>query len=456
MHYMMIIILMLMAGCTTTGTSAIGQASIKKVETNNVVQSVTNTPTPPDWVLRSEHPGFINTQYLVGVGFSRENMVQASESARVELAKNIRFTIASVMKDYTSNSGTFVESFIKTEIDSLLEGVQIKDGWYDLQKNIYYSFAVVKRKYILNHVKDQIAGVENNLHLILQQADSYYKTGQFLKALVYYYNGLNESNKLMPLVRTYKSVSLFPELPPIGSGVPEPYEFKEKIQNIVDNIKIEKVKDSEGVIRTNNDVSFAVRLSVFEQALASVPIIFYGNSYNFVAKVKSDKNGICRIKTKSSNVISLHKEFAIVKAKIDIFTLAKQFNYRLTKNLFGHLETLNVSFKKIVQSNVKTWLNRDTFNPGERMIIFVETDEPGYVVLRTSINGKTYQIFPNHKAKDNYLHANKVYGIGDAGYDFKFYAKKPGGHGQVQVLIYNNKERDLLRSKTHFDYVIRE
>ena len=70
----MIIILMLMAGCTTTGTSAIGQASIKKVETNNVVQSVTNTPTPPDWVLRSEHPGFINTQYLVGVGFSRENL----------------------------------------------------------------------------------------------------------------------------------------------------------------------------------------------------------------------------------------------------------------------------------------------------------------------------------------------------------------------------------------------
>ena len=101
MHYIMLYLIML-AGCATTmpisepqyqGTDKISQE----------VKQLDNSPEPPNWVLGREHNKFAHAQYLVGVGFSNKNTVSASESARAELAKNIRFKIASVMKDYNSN-----------------------------------------------------------------------------------------------------------------------------------------------------------------------------------------------------------------------------------------------------------------------------------------------------------------------------------------------------------------
>ena len=129
------------AGCVTTANSTIGTTP----EVESVAQPVSNSPEPPDWILGRGHKQFTHAQYLVGIGFSDRNTVSASESARAELAKSIRFKIASIMKDYNSNDGSFVETFIKTETDALLEGVQIKDGWFDSQKKVFYSFAVVKR-----------------------------------------------------------------------------------------------------------------------------------------------------------------------------------------------------------------------------------------------------------------------------------------------------------------------
>ena len=139
MHYIVLLLFLIMsAGCVTTG-STIG--TIPEVEI--VTQPVLNSPEPPDWILGRGHKQFTHSQYLVGIGFSEKNTVSASESARAELAKNIRFKIASIMKDYNSNDGSFVETFIKIETDALLEGVQIKDGWYDSQKKVFYSLAVV-------------------------------------------------------------------------------------------------------------------------------------------------------------------------------------------------------------------------------------------------------------------------------------------------------------------------
>ena len=427
--------------------------SAQAVELNNV-QTVVRSPKPPSWVLGQEHKNFISSRYLVGVGFSSMNPVMASESARAELSKNISFKIKSVMKDYMSTEGSLAESFIKTETDTLLEGVQIKDGWYDPEKNTFYSFAVVKREDVLNTVRDQIEEIEHNISLTMSQADSFYEKELFLKALVYYYNGFNESNKLLPLVRTYKSVSLLPEVPPLSTNTPEPSTFKRKLQNIVEHIQINKIDNLNEIVRTNNDVSFTVKLTVFDKAIKDLPIIFQGNDYNLFAKVKSDEHGICRIKTKSSSIIKLHQEFAYVKAKIDMFTLAKQFNYRLTKNLFGRLENLNVSFKKPVQSNVKVWLNRTEYNIGDKMIINVETDEPGYLVLYSTVHGTLTKIFPNSKMKDNYIHANRLYSIGGSGYDFYYEARPPYGKGTVKVLIYNNKEQDLERSRSYFNYEV--
>ncbi len=84
--------------------------------------------TPPDWVLAKGHPRYPQESYLIGVGFSDTNAVSANESARSNLAKTLKVRIRSNMKDFSSTEGTYIESMIQTEVDTVLEGVEIKDG----------------------------------------------------------------------------------------------------------------------------------------------------------------------------------------------------------------------------------------------------------------------------------------------------------------------------------------
>ena len=460
MHYIVLLLFLIMsAGCVTTG-SAIG--TIPEVEI--VTQSVPNSPEPPNWVLGREHKLYAHAQYLVGVGFSNKNTVTASESARAELAKNIRFKLASVMKDYNSNDGSFIESFVKTETDILLEGVQIKDGWYDPVKKVFYSFAVVKRKDVLTTIQDQIDTVMANSQLTMTQADSFYDDNEILKSLVYYYDGYNESSKLLPLLRTYKTVNLFPEVPVVSSGVPSAIDFKQKVQMIIGNIEVEKITDNVSI--QSKDVSFVVKITYNGYALPNVPIKFHGNSYNFVSRVLSDAKGVCEVKTNSAILLD-ENNFAIVKAEIDLFALSKRFNYKLKKDLFGRLETLDVTFKKFKEhkfqfslDNALTWngfwTTKSAFEIGEAVVFFVESDVAGYLVIETRKhqNEVSSKIFPNHMMRDNYIAQNKVYNIGGAGYEFKFVVKAPVGREFVKATLYKDEDLTHIVSESTITYNI--
>ena len=112
------------------------------------VSIVEASPTP-GWVLGRGHMEYDPTQYLTGVGYSKENSISASGSARSELIKSIRVQINAVSKDYNSTGKSFAESSVHTSTDFLLEGSQVKDGWYDEEKEIYYSLVVIKRQYVL-------------------------------------------------------------------------------------------------------------------------------------------------------------------------------------------------------------------------------------------------------------------------------------------------------------------
>ena len=460
MHYIVLLLFLIMsAGCVTTG-STIG--TIPEVEI--VTQPVSNSPEPPDWILGRGHKQFTHAQYLVGIGFSDRNTVSASESARAELAKNIRFKIASIMKDYNSNDGSFVETFIKIETDALLEGVQIKDGWYDPVKKVFYSFVVVKRKDVLTTIQDQIDTVMANSQLTMTQADSFYDDNEILKSLVYYYDGYNESSKLLPLLRTYKTVNLFPEVPVVSSGVPSAIDFKQKVQMIIGNIEVEKITDNVSI--QSKDVSFVVKITYDGKALSNLPIKFHGNSYNFVSRVLSDANGVCEVKTNSAILLD-ENNFAIVKAEIDLFALSKRFNYKLKKDLFGRLETLDVTFKKFKEhkfqfslDNALTWngfwTTKSAFEIGEAVVFFVESDVAGYLVIETQKhqNEVSSKIFPNHMMRDNYIAQNKVYNIGGAGYEFKFVVKAPVGREFVKATLYKDEDLSHVVSERTITYNI--
>ena len=109
---------------------------------------------PPGWVLGQSHPQFPKGEYIVGVGISQKNMVAAGDSARMELAKKIKVEIRSTMYDLSTRNYTISESIIQTDVDSILEGIEISDGWYDEDNKYYYSLATLNRDFAAVVMKD--------------------------------------------------------------------------------------------------------------------------------------------------------------------------------------------------------------------------------------------------------------------------------------------------------------
>ena len=48
-------------------------------------------------------------------------------------------------------------------MDTVLEGVEIKDGWLDQGKGVHYSLAVVKRSLAASTIQDKISNIESDL-----------------------------------------------------------------------------------------------------------------------------------------------------------------------------------------------------------------------------------------------------------------------------------------------------
>jgi hypothetical protein len=305
-----------------------------------VVSIVEASPTP-DWVLGRGHMEYDSSRYLVGVGFSEKSTVSASESARAELIKSIRVRVNSVNKDYNSSDKSFSEASVSSETDFLLEGSQVKDGWYDEEKEIFYSLVVIERKYVLETLKKMIDFLITKLELTLRQADTFSNNGDVLKALVYYYDGYVESSKLFPYIQTYKSVIL--ESDKSTNAYNFNILFKEKIQNIVDNVQLvlvnKKVNDE--------DLQFTVKAVLNGQGINNFPVKFYSVYKHFTERTSCKKNG-CKSRVNITKVVNDGGN-TYLKAVVDMQTFAKYFTYKLDEKLFQRLDLLNVTFKsKIV------------------------------------------------------------------------------------------------------------
>ena len=310
-----------------------------------VVSIVEASPTP-GWVLGRGHMEYDPTQYLTGVGFSKENSISASESARSELIKSIRVQINAVSKDYNSTGKSFAESSVHTSTDFLLEGSQVKDGWYDEEKEIYYSLVVIKRQYVLDTLLNIIdLNFEKNL-LNLKQGDDFFTNGDVLKALVYYYEGYVDSLKLFPYIQTYNSVILSNNEKLLDKKYVLNLIFKDKISKITDNINIKSSAESinDGVVK------FGVRVFLNDKPVSDFPIKFYSVYKHFVERVSCKIDG-CSIETNVSDVIRNNNKLHLV-AVVDFKTLPKYFSYQLEDTFFKRMRVLSVVYKVQLQELV--------------------------------------------------------------------------------------------------------
>jgi hypothetical protein len=299
--------------------------------------STANANTP-DWVLGKGHNTFPDDKYLVGVGVSEKSPILASQSARAELIKTIRVKVNSVVSDFNSRDKSVSKSTIVTETDFLLEGSQVKDGWYDSRNNVFYSLVVIERQYVLETLKVMIEHILASIELSLRQADTFLNNGEIVRALVYYYNGFNESTKLLPYIQTYNSVIMVKD----KQEYKDEYNllFKEKIQNIVDNINLEKHKEN----INDNALDLNVKATLNGRGINNFPVKFSSSYNHYVERILCNKTGHCQVNPLIENIVNRNNNI-LIEAEVDLQTLEKYFNHSLKKNLFGRLELINVSFK---------------------------------------------------------------------------------------------------------------
>lgn len=302
----------------------------------------------PNWVLGKGHPKYNEQFYIIGVGHSDKSTTSANESARAELIKSIRVKVSSVVQDHisTNENDSVSSASINSETDFLLEGSQVKDGWYDEEKDIYYSLVVIKRKYVADTLKDMIDVLVAKNDLSLRQADTFLNNGDILKSLVYYYEGYIESSKLFPYIQTYKSVILN------NNTINEDdYNliFKERIQTIIDHINIDTVDRK----MVNDQVTFKIKVLLRDTPLKEFPVKFYSVYRNYVDRV------ICRAEGCETNVDALEvidKKYKLhLKAVIDLELLEKFLTYKMDKVLFKRLELVGSSFKQQLKIHEPTY-----------------------------------------------------------------------------------------------------
>ena len=317
--------------------------------------SIVEASPAPDWVLGRGHSLYDPSQYLMGVGYSKENTVSASESARAELIKSIRVKVNSTIKDYRSTDKSFSEASISSESDFLLEGSQVKDGWYDEDKEVFYSLVVIKRQFVLDTLSEMINNIVSKNSLTLRQADTFYNNGKIIKALVYYYDGYVESSKLLPYIQTYKSVIIDSNNTVLETN----YNllFKEKIQNIVEHIQLEKISGS----IQDDDVLLNVKATYKGRGIDNFPVKFFSVYKHHVDRVICKSSG-CETKTTAKGILNKNNDI-FIKAVPDFQTFEKYFTYNLTPRLFGSFDVLGVSYKDTFKEN------RDIFRQKQQDVV---------------------------------------------------------------------------------------
>ena len=315
---------------------------------------VAKPSTPPDWVLGRGHSRFPQTGYVVGVGFSDTNAVSANESARANLAKELKVRIRSNMKDVSTTNGTYIESIIETEVDTVLEGVAIKDGWYDQVKGVYYSLATLERKLASTTISNRIDKVESSLKRNMQEGIDAEKQGNVVESLSHYMSGYKDAPALSPLKSALYIITRSTQSSE-GQEITVS-DFESKIRGITHNLKLAIVSGNQQTVKTQKGLAEPLVAKVFlltggrQIPAPNIPVVFkYEKGSGELEKEKvSTTNGI--IQTSIYKVSSFDEANHIVAVKLDFDRIISNFNGELAGKLLSSLRNIKTTFNYSVQT----------------------------------------------------------------------------------------------------------
>jgi len=136
----------------------------------------------PKWVTGAD-PAYPDNAYVIGVGIGSDLDI-ARANARAEISRAFQARVQQTMTDTQTESSASVgtlhgpaagtqksEMTTKVATDSLLEGAQIKEIWFDKKKNKYFALAVLDKRVARQALGMQITEKEEGINTRLSQVD---------------------------------------------------------------------------------------------------------------------------------------------------------------------------------------------------------------------------------------------------------------------------------------------
>ena len=327
--------------------------------------SLTTQSERPDWISGKGHSDFPQNLYLVGVGVSNKNSVSANDSARLNLAKNLKVKIHSKLIDVSTNEKSYVESFLKTEVDTVLEGVEIKDGWHDQNKEIYYSLAVVEKRLVVANIQSKIKTISLDLERVMKGGVKSETNHKIIKALTYYFSGYQQSLTLNPLKNTLEILNHSFVIPTIQEV--NVRDFEMKIKSIVHNLSIVASSGEDQTIKIQGGLNHPLigKVVLVEKdksiPVSSIPVVFSYVSGNGELD-KNDLSGIDGIvQTRVHKVSSFDESKHSVRLSFDYPKIRSNFTGEHIDQLLLPLKnkykdfTYTINIPQLISRTSKTW-----------------------------------------------------------------------------------------------------
>ena len=314
------------------------------------MQGELKTTLPPQWVLGKEHPTFPMSHYVVGRGISKENSVSAAENARTDLAKTIKVNIRSKMMDFSTNRWTQIESVVESEVEAVLEGVEIRDGWFDESKKNYYAYAVMNRNIASQNIRNQIKLAAERLNWYLDAGAKAVKKNDIVSALSAFSSGYMESPGLQSLTAMLNVIDQKIDGTKKTYHAPKQLMFEANARNLLDNISIAIISGNNQTVRLSQVPTEPLILKLFlHKGLADIPLegipvqFEYANGAGLLDEdVLTDDQGIARSVVRK--IISYNEINHRVSAGINLTKIVPSVKKTDLPSFFDKVKNLKAEF----------------------------------------------------------------------------------------------------------------
>ena len=309
---------------------------------------------PPDWVLGKGHPDFPQERYLVGVGFSDMHSGSAKDSARSNLAKNLKVKVCSTMVDISTTESTQIELVIETEVDAVLEGVEIKDGWLDQSKGVFYAFAVVERTMAASWIQDEISKTESVLKRNLNEGIKAEKRADVITAISSYLSGYKKAPTLSPLKSALHVITHSQKNS--GSQNINAGEFESRIKGIVQNLNLVTISGDRQIVKTQKGVGEPLVAKVYllkdgsQTPVPNIPVIFNYEAGQGELEQEKSSGSDGTVQTTIHKISSYEEANHMISVKLDYSRIRSNFNGDYVEKLLSPLKNKRATFNYAIQT----------------------------------------------------------------------------------------------------------